>query len=62
MRSSALFSQTHAEKFLNFDNPDVFFSPAQRTELCHIILTHTKYAPPDTKVHCLRGVSIEIWT
>lgn len=50
VRSSALFSRAQASKFINFENPSKFFTPAQRTELVYIILSHTKYATPDSKV------------
>jgi hypothetical protein len=39
-----------SQKFLNYDKPDVFFSPAQRNLLVYYILNNTKYAEDGTKV------------
>eukprot|EP00045_Choanoeca_perplexa_P014511 m.171086 g.171086 ORF g.171086 m.171086 type:complete len:1079 (-) comp16700_c1_seq1:61-3297(-) len=54
--SSALFSLGNAEKFLNYENPELFFSPAQRNLLLYYILNNTKYADDGSKVGIYRLV------
>ena len=45
----------HPQKFENFERPDAFFTPAQRSVLVRHILLNTKYGETEHKVPLLRA-------
>ncbi|XP_065175071.1 anoctamin-7-like [Sycon ciliatum] len=40
---TALFTRTMGPKFINFDKPNIFFSPAQRSRIAYEILSKARY-------------------